>query len=495
MHLAVLDQYETHPDPSPEVVAIGAAQLERVDDSLHYGWSWHRYRFCYRKAEGLRILDAGCGTALSTLGLARLNPGSRVVGVDASPRSLEIARERARASEASDIMFRQHDLEERLPAGAYDFVVCRRVLGQAGDPRQVLSNLAQVLDARGLLYVTMPSRVGRWAARHLRLAVESLCPAEANLAERAQAGLDLLRALRPEHPIRQYEAQHSGTSLPSPEVIIGRYLSVNEHDYGLAEAIRMVESAGLRFLYAATNRPWQPDRVLAPTVPDAFRARVARLADRELSLLIEALDPSMHGDEYRIYACLADFEPRLPAWPEQWRNEPQLIDRLIPHSTRLAGPARLELDPAAIRGRISYKAISGVVGELDARSDLAFRAIDNRRSCGEIDREIASGTGASEPSPGRQSRWVDLANLGFIVLESPDARQHVDCVHLGAVRHRLDCPCPRKWVRSCERYRFCTIDEIASTDAQAAAYAQALGQLRLEQATACAGCPDYQPDE
>src|SRR5947209_10606619 len=89
------DHYDAFPDPSPAVVPVGPAQLDRIDDALHYAWAWHRHKFVFRRAERLRILDAGSGTGLSTLSLAKLNPGSTVVGVDLSPRSLEVARERA----------------------------------------------------------------------------------------------------------------------------------------------------------------------------------------------------------------------------------------------------------------------------------------------------------------------------------------------------------------------------------------------------------------
>src|SRR5690349_19213897 len=104
----VRKQYEAFPDPSPAVVPVGPGQLDRLDDGLHYGWSWHRHRYCYRRADGLRILDAGCGTGLSTLGLARLNPGSSVLGVDASPRALAVARERADVAGLPGVEFREH---------------------------------------------------------------------------------------------------------------------------------------------------------------------------------------------------------------------------------------------------------------------------------------------------------------------------------------------------------------------------------------------------
>src|SRR3954454_19737786 len=163
---AVREMYELFPDPSPRTFPIGPGQLERIDDNLHFGWSWHRYRYCYRRSEGLRVLDAGCGTGLTSLGLARLNPGAAVLGLDFSPGSLELARRRAEAAGLAGVAFREHDLHQGLPGslGPFDFVVCRRLLGQVDDPGRVLENLARVLDRRGLLLVTLPSELGHQVA-------------------------------------------------------------------------------------------------------------------------------------------------------------------------------------------------------------------------------------------------------------------------------------------------------------------------------------------
>ena len=52
-----------------------------------------------RPAEGprpWRILDAGCGTGVSTDYLAHLNPGAEILAVDISAGTLEVARERTR---------------------------------------------------------------------------------------------------------------------------------------------------------------------------------------------------------------------------------------------------------------------------------------------------------------------------------------------------------------------------------------------------------------
>ena len=57
-------------------------------------------------AAGQRILDLGCGTATLTILLKRACPEAAVVGLDADPAALEIARRKA-ASEGVEIVFHE----------------------------------------------------------------------------------------------------------------------------------------------------------------------------------------------------------------------------------------------------------------------------------------------------------------------------------------------------------------------------------------------------
>ena len=498
MHAAAHDPAELWLDPSPAVVPVDDRQLDRIDDGLHFGWSWHRYHYCYRRSDGLRVLDAGCGTGLSSLGLARLNPGATVLGLDAEAAALEVARRRAEVAGAGGVEFRQHDLRTPLPgdAGPFDFVVCRRVLGRAEEPERILANLARVLDARGLLLVTLPARGGRLAVHQLRQAIRALASPGADLDQQAAIGLELFAALRPDHPIRQHEARFSGPGVPTAARVIAGYLGPPEREWDLAEAAALVERAGLRLLYAAAQHPWMPDRVfLTEQVPASLKARVAALSERDQAVLIDALDPTMHPDEYRVYAAPAELEPLGPAWPEQLAAEPEVLDRLIPHPTGLAEPAGLAPDPAQRLGQVSYRVVTGAIGPIDRRADLLLRLVDGRRTCGQVDQALYDQTGTAEPRAARQGRWLDLANHGFLLLESPDPRQHVPCVHLGPVVDRLDCPCPRRWVRRCERHGYCCLDETGPTEPQSAALEAVRARLDVAAWVTCARCPDYRADE
>ena len=81
-----------------------AQLLSRLPDDLH----------------GVRVLDAGCGTGMLSAELAAR--GAEVVGVDVSPRLIEIARQRLAPNLAARVDFRTGDmLDDEL--GRFDFTI------------------------------------------------------------------------------------------------------------------------------------------------------------------------------------------------------------------------------------------------------------------------------------------------------------------------------------------------------------------------------------
>lgn len=482
--------------PSPEGVPIGPGQLDQIDENLHLGWSWHRYRYVYRRLSHPRILVAGCGTGLDALGAATINPGASVVGVEDSPRALELARARAERTPRA-VEFRQHDARQRLPVdlGPFDFIICRDLIDRTDNPAAVLENLARSADPRALLLLTFPSRAARHAARQFRRAVQAIAPPDASLAERAELGMQLFRALRPEHPFKRFEAATSGHPNPGRDRLITAYLEPRARDWDLEDGAAALRQAGWKFLYAAGGRPWDPGPVFDPAaIPDDLRERIAAMDEARRATLVDVLDPAIHLSEHRLYACLDDFEPHLPRWPEEIEANPATLDRLIPHRTGLAEP----LDPPTASPTpgqpVMYRVVSGRMGPLDARSDALLRAVDGRQTCSALDR-LARGQSVTAAGSAARHPWLNLANHGFVLLESTDPRQTVDCVHLGPVRDRLDCACPRKWIRACDRHTYCSVDSVQPSDLAYPAWEAARSRLGGAPPVSCSECADYSPEE
>lgn len=494
MSIDLLEHFDRFPSPSPSVVPPGPDQTDRLDDDLHLTWDWHRHRYIYRRFQAPRLLDAGCGTGVATLGAVKLNPAASVLGFDISGTSLAIAGSRLEFVEGHDVRFVRHDARERLPSawGSFDGIFCRGLMGLVDDPAVILENLARGLAHDGLLHATFPARSGRGPIRRFRQAIDALAPPGADLGERAEIGRSLYAALRPDHPIRARERNFTGELGPSVERIIDGYYGPPAREFDLVEVVDLVESAGLRFLYAATLRPWQANLVFAGTPPPALVGRVEELSDAGRAVLIDALDPGIYGEDYRIFCHPADFDPIVPGWAEALKRNPEAFAELIPHRSGLAEPVG---GPPAQGLAATYRAVNGFLGPIDGRTDALFRRIDDRLTCGEINRQVAASLGVEEAVNLRASRWLALADHGFVLLEPPELRQYVDCMHRGPVRDRLDCSCPRKWIRTCDRHAFCTLDPVDATDERRTAYEAALTRLGIAEATACARCPDYTPED
>ncbi len=97
---------------------------------------------------GLRILDIGCGGGLLCEPMARL--GADVVGVDAAPRNIPVARLHAEQSGLT-IDYRVGTAEDMAAAGEqFDIVLNMEVVEHVVDPLAYLTACQQLLKSGGL---------------------------------------------------------------------------------------------------------------------------------------------------------------------------------------------------------------------------------------------------------------------------------------------------------------------------------------------------------
>lgn len=101
---------------------------------------------------GARVLDLGCGVGDFTARLAELTPGGQVLGVDANPDMVAIARQRYSAAHARFEVCRAQDLDAVAEPAGYDAVVSVAVLHwvQAADHPRVLGQVRRALRPGGV---------------------------------------------------------------------------------------------------------------------------------------------------------------------------------------------------------------------------------------------------------------------------------------------------------------------------------------------------------
>jgi len=106
-----------------------------------------------QSAQG-RLLDAGCGTGLFCVGLARRLPGWQIHGVDASRRMLQIAERKSLKLGLKNLTFSQDDVTS-LPFedGHFDAAVAAGLFPNVNDHRAALRELHRTLRQGATLMV------------------------------------------------------------------------------------------------------------------------------------------------------------------------------------------------------------------------------------------------------------------------------------------------------------------------------------------------------
>ncbi|MBD1861235.1 MULTISPECIES: class I SAM-dependent methyltransferase [Trichocoleus] len=108
------------------------------------------------------ILDVGCGSGYTSLILAEANPGAKIVGMDISEKSVELARQRLRYHGFDNSEFYTLTAEE-LPSLnlQFDYINCDEVLYLLPDPVAGLQAMKAVLKTNGIIRANLHSSLQR----------------------------------------------------------------------------------------------------------------------------------------------------------------------------------------------------------------------------------------------------------------------------------------------------------------------------------------------
>jgi SAM-dependent methyltransferase len=121
------------------------------------------------------VLVAGCGTGREPLFLARMFPEARILAVDLSARSLEIAKAGGAALGFTNITYAQADLHRIADADRrFDYIAASGVLHHLPDPEAGWRALAGALKPGGVMGIMVYSKIARLQVQSMRAAVADL---------------------------------------------------------------------------------------------------------------------------------------------------------------------------------------------------------------------------------------------------------------------------------------------------------------------------------
>ncbi|MDX2098114.1 MAG: class I SAM-dependent methyltransferase, partial [Leptolyngbyaceae cyanobacterium bins.59] len=114
------------------------------------------------ETRGKVLLDAGCGTGYTSLLLAEANPGARIVGIDLSEKSVELAANRLHHYGFEDVEFHAMSIEDLPQLGLeFDFINCDETLYLLPDPLAGLQAMKAVLKPEGIIRTNLHSSLQR----------------------------------------------------------------------------------------------------------------------------------------------------------------------------------------------------------------------------------------------------------------------------------------------------------------------------------------------
>jgi SAM-dependent methyltransferase len=316
---AVAKLYNTYPFP-PEPL------LDEPPPGYNWRWNWlAAYNFCTGQKpqkQDIRILDAGCGTGVSTEYLVHLNPHAQVVGIDLSAGAMEVAKERCKRSGANRVEFHHlslYDVEE-LP-GEFDLINCVGVLHHLSDPIRGIQALAKKLAPGGLMHIFVYGELGRWEIQLMQKAIALLQgDKRGDYPDGVQVGRQLFSSLPENNRIVKYEKQRWAMENQRDECFADMYVHPQEIDYNIETLFELIDASGLEFINFSNPGFWQLERLLSKA-PELIE-RAQDLSDRDVYRLIELLDPEVTHYEFflgrppRVKADWSADDAMLAAIPE-----------------------------------------------------------------------------------------------------------------------------------------------------------------------------------
>ena len=136
-----------------------------LKDSMIFDHTWYTTVRAFideaQIKDGDRVLDAGCGWGRIISGVKFFVPGTRVVGVDANYLRIAAAKKTLADKKLDENVSLQVGDVDKLafPDGAFDVVVCARLLQYVPNPGATIRELSRVLRPGGRVTLTIPNKL------------------------------------------------------------------------------------------------------------------------------------------------------------------------------------------------------------------------------------------------------------------------------------------------------------------------------------------------
>jgi ubiquinone/menaquinone biosynthesis C-methylase UbiE len=153
--------------------ALGHADVEvqrlLLQGQLYNDYTEHALRLAGLRP-GMRVLDVGCGPGdVSFIAAGLVGPRGSVLGVDAAPEMIELARGRATEKGLPTVQFTQSSLDAITLDEPVDAVIDRLILMHLPDPAAAVQRLSTLVRPGGVIAFSENDITGTFSVPEIRL--------------------------------------------------------------------------------------------------------------------------------------------------------------------------------------------------------------------------------------------------------------------------------------------------------------------------------------
>ncbi len=269
------------------------------------------------------ILDAACGSGYTTLTLAEANPGARIVGIDISAPSIELARQRLEYHGFGDrVEFHVLPLEQLPILGLqFDYINADEVLYLLPDMLRGLAAFKAVLKPEGIIRTNLHSAFQREAIYRAQSVFRMMGLMDENPAEmEIEIVRDFFKSLKQGVDLKQRTWQSQQEN--NEQLFLSNYLLQGDKGSTVPEMFALLRAAGLEFISMVEWKKW--DLMQLFIEPDNLPVSIALIVS-EMSLedelaLYEKIQPSQRLLDFWCGNSQESF-PNPNIAPEDWSIE------------------------------------------------------------------------------------------------------------------------------------------------------------------------------
>ncbi|MEM7772341.1 MAG: class I SAM-dependent methyltransferase [Cyanobacteria bacterium P01_A01_bin.37] len=317
-------QYENLPYPANSIDAHPRKEYNNLDNFFIHSLVtpyYLRHQKVVNTTDKV-ILDAGCGSGFKALMLAEANPGAKIVGVDLSPESVKLARQRLAHHKIENFEFHAMLLENVQGLGMqFDYINCDEVLYLLPDPIKGLNTLMSVLKPDGIIRTNLHSALSRHniyraqaLAKMMGLMDENPTDMEVDVLRETMASLQDFVDLKTKVWNNTF-AKEGGEAH-----ILMNHLLLGDRGFTVPEMFEMLQVTDAEFIGMTNWRHWELMNLFkdAKRIPTLWEFALPDLSAEEQLRIFELLHPAHRLLDFWCGKPQSSQQPKLVgAWSEE----------------------------------------------------------------------------------------------------------------------------------------------------------------------------------